>query len=37
MFFNQDIKINPSKQKADTNKSMKMHVGGEQTKGKTLM
>jgi hypothetical protein len=35
LFFNQDIKASPSKQKADTNKAMGMHVGGEQTKGKT--
>jgi hypothetical protein len=33
LFFNPDMKVNSSK-KADTNK---MHIGGEQTKGKTLM
>jgi hypothetical protein len=35
LFFNQNIKTNPSKQKADTNKSN--DVGGEQAKGRTLM
>jgi hypothetical protein len=37
MFFNQDIKENPSKQKRTPTKAMGMHVGGEQTKERILM
>jgi hypothetical protein len=37
LFFNQDIKGNPSKQKRTPTKAVGMHVGGEQTKGRTLM
>jgi hypothetical protein len=37
LFLNQDIKMSPSKQKADTNKSNRNARWGGQVKGETLM
>jgi hypothetical protein len=37
LFFNQDIKGNPSKRKQTPAKAMGMHVGGGRTKERTLM